>query len=195
MLTTLVAPSPPFDETDQALRQMLRLEASETEQDTLIVALIAASVASVEAFLRRKLVTQTVQLTLDGFLCGARGEIALPVTPVQTVDQVNYVDADGISQTLAASEYEISRSGVTEKLILSYDGSWPVVRDQSDAVQIDLVVGYGDTAADIPADILHAVRLNVAHMFDVRPSDAPDRGDPAMPSAVRSHLNRHRAWF
>jgi len=53
------------------------------------------------------------------------------------------------------------------------------------------VTGYGDTAADVPADIRQAAALLVAYWYDNR-SAATERGWEAMPFGVRALLGKHR---
>lgn len=195
MLIDLSPPSAPFGASDALLRQMLRLDVAETDEDTLIDGLIVSAVARAEAFTRRRFLTQTVRLVLDDFCGDEAGRIALPVTPIQSVDQIEYTDTDGVDQVLASTEYKIQRSGVGELLVPEYEKSWPSVRSQGDAVRVDLVVGYGDDAADIPADILHAIRLDVAHKFTIRESVVLGDSVAELPMGARDHLNSHRVWY
>lgn len=193
MLITETGPAAMFDASDAELRQMLRLEADETDEDTLIASMIAAAVSRAENFTRRRFLTQTVRLFADTFRDYPDGMIALPVTPIKSVDQVEYVDTDGVTQTLPDTDYVISRSGVGEVLRPAYGATWPDVRCEPDAVRIDLIVGYGDAASDVPADILQAIRYDVAHMFLHR--DMAGQQSPDLPGPTRTSLSPYRVFY
>lgn len=190
MLTTTTAPAALLDSTDAVLRQHLRLEDGETDDDDLIDALCLAAVRFVEAFTRRRLVTQEVRLTLDGFPCG---QIRLPVDPVRSVALVSYVDWADETQTFASDQYRLVQSGLPSTLATVSGVAWPAAKLERAVVFIDLVVGFGD-AADVPADIVQAVRMLVGHWYlhrEAVSSEAPEN----MPFSIRSLLDPWRLWL
>ena len=63
-----------------------------------------------EQITRRSFVTQTWELTLDGFPFD-RNPINLPKPPLQTVDSIKYIDTDGNEQTLDSGFYRVRNSG------------------------------------------------------------------------------------
>jgi len=191
MLTTLTPPSALIDSSDAALRQHLRLEDDETDQDALIDAYCLAAVGHVENYTRRRLVTQTVRLTLD---CFGWGGIWLPIDPVQSVDQVAYTDGAGVEQVMASSAYRLIASGLPTKLHPAYGASWPVPRPDKGAVRIDLVVGYGAASA-VPAEIVQAARMLVGLWFVPGREVVGPSSQSEMPYAVQSLLAPHRLWL
>lgn len=188
-LTTINGPAGEIF-TAADMREHLRRESDETDQDTVIESYIAAARGWVEAYTRRRLLTQTVRLTLDGF--GRADAVHLPIAPIQSVSQVQYLDANGTWQTVDAAGYRLITSPSPNELRPAYGQTWPVPRLDVDVVRIDLVVGYGAAAADIPEPILQAIRLLVAGWFANRES-AGDVGD-AVPFGVTHMLSRYRLW-
>lgn len=144
------------------LRTRLRLD-SDTSNPELDE--IAGSVRErVENYTRRRLITQTVELTLDGF----PSVIRLPVAPVQSITSVTYTDGAGDSQVLSASAYRLVVSQHPPLVAPVYGGTWPVTRDDFDSVKVRFVVGYGASGEDVPASLRQAMYLLAAHEFDQR---------------------------
>lgn len=186
-LTTIAEPAAEPVSRDE-VREAARVDAAEA--DSYLDGLIVAARRHVEAFTRRRLITQTVRLTCDGF----RPLHPLPVAPVQSVSAVTYLDGAGATQTLASSAYRLVASREPPALSAVYGTTWPPVRADHDAVAIDLVVGYGDAGSDVPADIRLAMQHLIAHWYDNREAVAVG-GAVAMPLSVRDLLMPHVVWL
>ncbi|WP_306043710.1 hypothetical protein [Mameliella sp. MMSF_3455] len=187
MITTISKPAVLLDALDDKLRQQLRLEPDEDDQNSLIDGLCLAAVRLAEGYTKRRFITQTVRLTRD---CFGFGGIPLPVDPIQGVDQVVYTDGAGVDQTLAPSGYRLIPAGLPVELHPPYGESWPVPRPDKGAVRIDLVVGFGDTAYDVPEDIVQAIRLMVNWWFLAGRDAGHD-----IPGQVKAMLNPWRLWL
>ena len=176
--------------SDAVLRQHLRLEADETDQDSVIDAYCAAARDKAERYIRRRLITQTLRLTCDGFPCGG---FHLGVGPVQSIEEVAYRDDDEVWQTVASSVYRLIDSVSPAEIGLRYGQVWPVASSDRANVRAEVVVGYGVSASDVPAAIVQAVRLLVAHMFHEREPVTKD-GGRELPLAVRDLLDPYRVF-
>src|SRR5690348_16556758 len=82
----------------------LRVTAS--DEDALISALIIAAREAAEHELGRALITQTWEKTLDLF----PDAIELTNPPVQSVASVQYLDIDGVEQTLSSVSYTLDNA-------------------------------------------------------------------------------------
>lgn len=162
---------------------------SGSEEAGLIASYIRTARAAAEAFLRRRLITQTVRLTLTGF-CPM---IRLPVAPIQSVAQVAYTGADGAEVILDAARYRLVTSVSPAHLVPVYGGEWPVPRADFDSVRIDLVVGYGASGSAVPEDILQGMRLLVAHYLARRESAAEAMSE--LPFGTRDLWLPHILWL
>jgi uncharacterized phiE125 gp8 family phage protein len=146
-----------------------------TAEDTYIERLIRVSLRMAERRTRRVLLTQTWQLVMDRFPCGA---IELPIAPVQSVTSIAYIDPDGVEQTFGGSPlpYELLNptleSNVRACVVLAYDQAWPATRTQRDAVTVTLVAGYPDVGspavADVPEDITQGRLLVIGELYKQR---------------------------
>lgn len=140
------------------------LKVSGTDEDALLTTLINAAAHHAQNYLEQAIITQTITEKYDELGTSIR----LSVNPVQSVSSVQYLDADGTTQTLASTEYiadEYSRRAVIEP---KNSVSWPTVLNQRNAVTVVYVAGYGATEASVPADIKLALMKIVADAYDNR---------------------------
>ncbi len=139
---------------------------STAADDDYIDTLIAASREQCEIEQGRSYITQTWVLRMDSF----PAIIELPKPPVQSVTSVAYIDTDGDSQTLVAdTDYQKSLNGLLPRIMPAVDKEWPTVRESTfDAVTVTYVAGYGDAGSDVPANVLLAIKMLVAHWYRLR---------------------------
>lgn len=143
--------------------------------------------------LGRCLVTQTWNLTLDRFA----SEIAIPLPPCQSIDAITYVDPDGVTQTLAPSEYQAFALGTVEgaKVRPAYGKSWPTIRNVPEAVTITFTAGFGDDPEDIPEPIRTAIKMRVGHLFEHRESVVIGSGFiTETPDGAEDFVRDHKTW-
>jgi uncharacterized phiE125 gp8 family phage protein len=103
-----------------------------------------------EARIGRALITQTMELVLDGF---PSGEIDLLLPNVQSITSVKYFDIAGAEQTLASNKYGLDNVTTPNWLIPAYNTTWPDTFSMANALRIQFIVGYGDAGSDVPEDI------------------------------------------
>jgi len=139
------------------------LNVSGTEDDTLIKNMVIVARNHVEDLARRALVTQT----WDFITCEFTSKIKLPMSPLQSVTSVTYVDDDGASQTLATTEYDVDVNSEPGYIVEAYDKTWPSIRSVFNAVTIRFIAGYGDPV-NVPEPIKQAMLLHIGHMNENR---------------------------
>lgn len=132
------------------------------DDDVKLEAEIASAQAKIEAYLKRKLITQTLTIVWDRFA----GCMLLPCGPVQSVDEIRYKGSGGTLSALDASVWQSAVKIEPARIMPAYGQIWPVTGDYPEAVEADVVVGYGDTGASVPADILLALKLSIATSFE-----------------------------
>lgn len=159
-----------------------------TTADPELVSMIADAREYCEIFCRRKFLTQTLDLTLDGFgivdsllmnpilnpLYGrpflpnhAEWSIRFPHSPVASITSITYVDTDGNTQTLDASLYELDNKTEPARLYPSYGNVWPATRYKPNAVTIRHVAGWASRDL-VPGPIKRAIKLLVGHWNENR---------------------------
>ena len=177
-LVLLDPPGEPLLTTAEAKAQ-LRVDFG--DEDGLIDNLVAAANAWLDGYsgiLGRALVTQTWRLYFDYFFADWR--IALPLPPLQSVVQIQYVDNNGATQTVDPTLYQVL-DGSLAAVQPVYGQIWPIPRLQARAAWVDFVAGYG-TAAEVPQSVKAAALLMVSHLYVHRDAvvgvDARDSSTP-----------------
>lgn len=143
-------------------RRQCRVDVNDHDADLL--RLIETAIAQVENDTRRGLITQTWQARFDAFA----DALELPRGPLQAVDSVEYLDADGAEQTLAADQYRHESWRVPGRVTPAHGVIWPCTQAVGGAVTVTYQVGFGDAPESVPAPLRAAALLLVAHWFENR---------------------------
>jgi len=140
------------------------LRVDHADDDAYIADLISAARVYAEGVLGRAMITTVYDYFLDRF----PPVIVLPRNPVQSIGSITYVDDDGVVQTLEAATYVLKKQREPARVVEAFDESWPSTRNVEEAVTVRFTAGYGDAASDVPASIVHAVKLLVGHWYEIR---------------------------
>jgi uncharacterized phiE125 gp8 family phage protein len=147
-------------------RAFLRVE--HEDDDEIISALIAGARIHVETQTRRALITQTWRIVRDSW--PQAGVVAVNPQPLRELVAVRVYGADNIAQTLDTGGF----AGDPVSGILLLPPDLPMPGRASSGIELDVEIGYGDAADDVPEPLRHAIRLLVAHWYENRTSrDAP----------------------
>lgn len=133
-----------------------------TDHDTRIGVLITALRQQAEQITGRALATGNFACTLDAFP-GGDGTIELHFGPVSAMVSLAYVDADGVSQTLTASDYQLDTASIPARLLPAYGTDWPSTRDVPNAVTVTYTAGYGSSA---PKEVQHWIAARIRADID-----------------------------
>jgi hypothetical protein len=152
-------------------------------------ALITAARESVESFTRRQLNTAVWEAVYDtfptpwgdpgrapkyggSFTTERWGMFELPKNPVQSVDEIKYIDCEGTEQILVAgTDYIVDTVSEPARITPAYDKFWPATRQIMGAVTITFTAGYGDPDADpnpVPSGLRQAMKLLILDMYQHR---------------------------
>lgn len=160
-----------------------------SEEDAIVASLITTSRLSIEAALGLGLVSQDWRIRLDAV--PRSGVIALPLRPLAAVLAVRVRDAAGGSVTLGGADYEVDAASVPPRIALSRAASvQPGVR--LSGIEVDVTVGYGDAAADVPAPIRQALLMLFAHWYEHREPVAVAGAPARIPDTVDALLAPYR---
>jgi uncharacterized phiE125 gp8 family phage protein len=134
-----------------------------SDDDAYIAALIVAARQTAEGRLNRALMPQTLQA---GFVTW--GEVVrLPRPPFISVEAVEYLDAEGVVQTLDPDAYIVADFVEPVGLMASYGNPWPALREQPGAVLVTYRAGYLD---GVPQPIVQWMLLEIGAMYGSRES-------------------------
>lgn len=142
-------------------KAFLRVEVS--DDDDLIAALIASARIHVEAQTRRALITQSWRIVADAW--PAEGRLAVRPAPLQELTAARVYDAYGVAQPVDVQAFvpDIAASQLAfAPWALSQPGRLAA------GIELDVTVGYGAAAGDVPEPLRQAIRLLVAHWYEKR---------------------------
>lgn len=155
-----------------------------TTGDPLLNMLITAARQHAETYLKRALITQTVDLHLDCFPCWT---IKLP--PLQSVTAITYFDSNGVEQTLAADQYLVDSTTQPARITPAFGLVWPVTQYRNNAVKVRFVAGYGAASA-VPACVKNWMLMRIKTLWDQRDQLTKQLGMPVFePAFVDSLLD------
>ena len=156
----------------------------DSAEDTVVAQCVAAATAVLDGWAG----------VLGGFCLGrqtwtsyaagypASGALALPLRPVISVTAVRHIDLAGAEQTLPTTDWQLVET-VDGAALLRPDGiEWPETAPRPDAVRVTAVCGHDE--ADLPADLMQAVRLLTAHYYENRGAAAFGGGFGQLPMGV-----------
>ncbi|MFT0890913.1 head-tail connector protein [Pseudochelatococcus sp. G4_1912] len=158
------------------IKGYLRLDGN--DEDRLINSLMAAARMLVEAKSGRCLIAQTWRLVFNRWPAG--GAIRVPLSPVIRIVEARVYDLDGEAITVPPSHFHLDTLADPARIIMA--GPMPLPGRAYGGIEIDLRVGFGETAAEVPMPLRQAVRAIVARWFENR-GDDPEYV-PAIPREV-----------
>lgn len=138
-----------------------------------------------DGVLGRGLITQTYTMIINFF----PGVIHVPLPPLQTVDEIRYLDTAGDQQILASSVYRVVYAGAVNRkaiITLANNQSWPSTDTQIAAVEIDFTCGYGDSWNDIPPNTRQLALLLLGSLFETREAEITGTTFDDNPAAKRA---------
>lgn len=141
------------------------LRLTHDDEDLLISSMISAARAACEDRLQRTLISTGWQLTLPAFT----QNISLGMGDVQRVTAITYKDQNGATQTLSPSAYQLGRLNGQPLLMPAPGQSWPATQPGAiEAVDIEYLAGYGDTADKVPQPLKAWILLALGDLFENR---------------------------
>ena len=158
------------------LRDHLRITG--TEEDMYVAGLALAATAAVERWTQRLLSVRSATLSLMDLPCGQE-----PIElPGGTVASVTSVTADGVAVTGCTA------LGSSPALLIPA-ADWPAVT--GDGYPVAIVYQVGMTT--VPQDLVHAVKMIAADMYETRASTVSGPANKALVSAEYL-MAPHRIW-
>lgn len=148
--------------------------ANGTAENDYLERLIKASIRLFEHRTGRLLLPQTWTWSRDVAPCEAW--VCVPLTPIVSVDAIDYIDPNGDAQTFGGSPSPWTLSNPTLEsnapavLRLAYGQIWPATRNQPDAWSVSLTAGYPIVGGEcaIPEDIQQGRLLVIGELYKQR---------------------------
>ena len=156
--------TPPAAEPLSLVEAKHWLRVEHDADDALIETLIAGARREIEIAARRVLVTQTWRIVLN---CWPRaGRIVSPVNPLRTLEAVRVFDETGTPSAIDPEGFVLdtaSLPGVMAFMPANVAQPGRVLA----GIELDVTAGHG-AAADVPAPLVQALRLLLAHRYEHR---------------------------
>jgi uncharacterized phiE125 gp8 family phage protein len=164
-------------------KAFLRIE--HDDDDDVITALIAGARLYAEAQTRRALITQSWRLTRDAW--PQTGRIAVRPAPLQSLDAVRVHDGGSEAIELDVAGFFPDVAG--SELVFA---PWAMPQPgRAAGIELDVTLGYGDAAIDVPEPLRQAIRLLVGHWYENRGVVTPGTTS-TLPATVPALLAPYR---
>ena len=186
--------SEPASEPITTAEAKTHLRVDFSTDDTYIDTLITSARKYCEKYCNRVFITQTWIQEEDKWSY----PIEIKVNPVISLTSVKYYDTNDAQQTLTDSTANFQKDFKADvaKIHEGITNDFPSISNNViNPIEITLSCGYGAASA-VPADIKHAIKLMVSHLYENRETvNVPVAGIATqieMPNSVRNLLNPYR---
>lgn len=160
--------------------------AAYTDEDAIIQGLIDGAYDHAEHYTQRTFVARSKTLVLDGFPVGSNA-IELPWSPVTAIESLDYIDPDGIEQSLDAETLRLDTRPIYPLLAPQWGSQWPRATDEPECITITAAVGATDPLHGVEIAIL----LLIAHWYENK-EGVSDGNLQEVPMGIEMLLAPHR---
>ncbi|WP_322516455.1 head-tail connector protein [Rhodopseudomonas palustris] len=167
------------------LKAFLRLD--HDDDDSVIASLQAAARAQIEAMTRRALLLQSWRITRDAW--PRDGRIALRIGPLRALLAARVLDAQGTAHPIDVENFVVDTS---DGVIAAPVWSLREPGRSAGGIVLDVELGYGTHASDVPELLRHAVRTLAAHWYDNRGMAAIGGSVAMLPGSVAAMIASFR---
>jgi len=138
-----------------------------TVEDTYIDALVKAARTHVEKAYGLALITQTWDMYMQDWPAGDSFHLRLP--PLQSVTSIKYTNTDATEAEFSSALYHVDIAKEPGRVKLAYGQSWPTVTLKTvNPIVVRFIAGFGVAGANVPADIILAMKFLIRHWYDNR---------------------------
>lgn len=149
------------------------LRVDTADDDALIAALIAAARLHVETRTGLALVTQRWRMVLDRW--PDNGRIAVRPAPLVALSAARVLDFDGEVRALDTQAFVPDPGDSTLSFM---PRSLPVPTRLAAGIELDVSLGFGEAASDVPEPLRQAIRLLTAYWYENRGAVAGGASSP-----------------
>ncbi|MFZ0844515.1 MAG: head-tail connector protein [Pseudolabrys sp.] len=133
------------------------------DDDELIAALAAGSRIHVETQTRRALITQSWRLCADTW--PGDGRFPVRPAPLRELTAARVFDFDGNARSI---DTQALVPDLGASVLIFAPWALPQPGRLAAGIELDVTVGYGDAAIDVPEPLRQAIRLLVGHWYENR---------------------------
>jgi uncharacterized phiE125 gp8 family phage protein len=178
---------PPAAEPWSVAEAKAFLRVEHGDDDAIVAALIAAARAHVEALTRRALLLQRWRFVLDAWPID--GRFRARMGPLRSVIAARVFDAGNHSSAIDVATLVVDAAA---ELIASPCWALPLPGRFTAGIELDVELGYGAAASDVPDALRHSIRMLVAHWYDNRGLAAIGANVAMLPAGVDALIAPYR---
>jgi uncharacterized phiE125 gp8 family phage protein len=178
---------PPAAEPWSVAEAKAYLRVEHGDDDAIIGALIAAARGHVEALTRRALLLQRWRFVLDAW--PASGRLDPRMGPLRSVIAARVFDAAGNAHSIDVAAFVVDAAA---NVIASPVWALPLPGRFTAGIELDVELGFGATASDVPDGLRHAIRMLVAHWYENRGVAAIGANVAMLPAGVDALIAPYR---
>lgn len=157
-----------------------------TDEDSLITNLIVAAREYCESYQNRAYITQTIEMTLDGW---PGFPVEIPRPPLASATSIKYYGTDNTEYTFDAAKYFVDTNSEPGRICLAHGVSLPTVTlREISSVKITYTAGKATVSQKVKQSIL----MLVAHWYANK--EATGKMTDEIQFAVHSLLSLDRVW-
>jgi uncharacterized phiE125 gp8 family phage protein len=146
------------------VKEHLKLDLSDTSQDTYLTLLIRAVTSTIEKYTGRTLINTEFKTYRECFT----NSFLVKRSKLQSITFIKYY-TDSVLTEVDSDIYYISDETNFASVFLVDGESWPSdVDDRVQPIVIQFIAGYGDTQADIPYDLQIVLLDAIAYFYENR---------------------------
>jgi uncharacterized phiE125 gp8 family phage protein len=160
MTTHLITPPAVEPVTLADARAFLKISA--TSEDAVLERLLRTARETVEAQAGLALISQTWRLHLDRW--PRSGRIALYRYPVREIVEIRAYEPDGTPVIIEPGERHLHQGSRPQRLYLAQRANSSTLG----GLEIDFISGFGETGAEVPDALKHAILTLTAHLYEFR---------------------------
>lgn len=174
------------------MRQHLRDDPdlpTDAAEDVDLGSKISAAREMLEHRIGRAIGDQVLEIAIDAFPADG---VKLPMPPARAIVAVEYVDGDGVLQTLDPLGYWLDDWQSPAWLLPAVGATWPATRQQANSVRVRYRAGY----TTCPAPLVEWIKLTVGSMYLNREGEiiAPRASLQAKFEFVERLVDRYRVY-
>jgi uncharacterized phiE125 gp8 family phage protein len=166
-------------------KAFLRVE--HDDDDSVIAALISSARNHVEALTRCGLITQTWRVVLDRW--PEPGRIKPRLGPLQSLAAARIYNDTNAATDIDADLFVVDAAA---GVIAAPGWSLPVPGRAVAGIELDIVIGFGSAASDVPQVLLQAIRMLVSHWYENRGLVSIGQTIAMMPASVNAMIASYR---
>ena len=170
-------------------KEWLRVDG--TDQDDVITALVTAATEWAEGYTRRAFIDRALDVTFAHFpFIGL--DFYLPLPNVHDLTALTWVDTAGTAQVYDIADLDVEETFGLLRVKGDAVEDWP---QDAHSVNALYTGGFGVDVTDVPENVITAVKISLAQMFEVRVDQTfgAQASRPQTKSSM-SLLNHFRVW-